>query len=153
MDEYEVPEAPAFPLNDAEVEKLRREIREHYSKRYWEPGRTHTCPRCHAKALHARDDLSIEVPRGSTLVIYKNIRGAECKKCGSRFTEVADTLGIEDDLRNAWRATFEGKVTTIGRESLGLYFPRDVVRNTRMKKDMGIEFEVIDPRTVVLHFA
>lgn len=152
-DDYDVPDAPPLQMTEAQIAKAKGAIREHYAKRYWQPGVKHQCPMCGHKTLQARDDLSCEVPRGTTLVIYRNLRGAVCSHCTARFVEVADTLAIEDDVQNSWRANFETKITTIGRDSLGTYWPRDVVRNTGMKKDLVVKVEIIDPKTLVLHLS
>ena len=73
------------------------------------------------------------------------------QRLGSRFFEASETDAIEDDLANAWRVSFETKITTIGRESLGIYWPREVARNTGMAKNDRVRIEVIDPKTLVLH--
>lgn len=149
--DYRVPPAPALNMTDAQIAEAKRAIREHYRLRRWAAGQNYRCPSCKMKKLVGRDDLSHEFARGSTLVVYRNLKGALCGNCGARFLESGEIMALEDEGERSWRADFETKVTTIGRESLGTYWPRDVVRNTRMKKDTVIRIEVIDPKTLVLH--
>lgn len=146
----EVPPPPPLSLTDAEIKNAKEEIRQQAASRRWVAGRNYKCPTCGQKALKGSDALHFEFPRGRVVYSYRNLAGARCASCGAQFIEPAALLGIEGDLIGAFRSDYEAKVTRIGHDSLGTYWPRDVVRLLGFRKDRRLLIEVLDPHTALL---
>lgn len=152
-DEIAVPPAPPYNISAEEEAKIRAGIRANLKKRYWKAGQTYRCPQCGHRTLKGSDDLQFEVPRGAHVVIvYRRLRGASCSHCAAKFMETADLVEIEPELMESWRPDYEARVTTIGRDSLGTYWPQDVVRNLGLQKGSRAFIEILGRDTALVHF-
>ncbi len=143
---------PVYTQTPAQEQALRIQIRAALKKRYWKAGQTYKCLACGKRTMKGTDDLQFEIPRGNKLIVYRRLRGAQCPSCGAKFVETGDWLDIEGDNAQPTRPDFEAKVTTIGRGSLGTYWPADVVRNLGLHKGERAYIEILGRKTALVTF-
>ena len=152
-DEVPEPPSPPYEVTPEQETKIRAGIRAKLKERYWAAGQTYRCPKCGHRTLKGSDDLQFEVPRGAhVILVYRRLRGATCSRCAARFIETADLVEIEPELLDSFRPDYEARVTTIGRESLGTYWPQDVVRNLGLAKGHRAFIEILGRDTALVHF-
>ena len=87
-----------------------------------------TCPVCNQPTMDYSDDLTYESYRLGERVIITNLSGMRCRNCGDQAYDLRSSGIIERVLEERVPSGYECTITTLGGERLGIYLPKDVVR-------------------------
>lgn len=114
------------------------------SVRHWPVGTVHDCPRCREHEFAGKDDIRYQTmdTRGHVHSFY-NLRGGHCTACGLDLIEPADLIMVEKTARIEFTPVFSGKVSRIGRGTLGTYWGRDVERNLGLHAGDRLDVELV----------
>lgn len=112
--------------------------------RHWPAGKTHPCPRCRNDTLTGSDNIRYQTVDGQGHVhTFYNLRGASCSACGLEILEPADLVEVEKTVRVGFTPVFTGKVSRVGRGTLGTYWSRDVERNLGLHAGDRLDVELV----------
>ncbi len=112
--------------------------------RHWPAGVTHKCPRCRNTTLTGSDDISYRtIDRRGHVHSFYNLRGGHCSSCGLELIEPADLIKVEKTARVEFTPIFSGKVSNVGRGTLGTYWSRDVERNLGLHAGDRLDVELV----------
>lgn len=115
-----------------------------HATRHWPPGTTHTCPRCREQKFHGSDDVSYQtVDERNHVHTFYNLRGAHCSNCGLNLIEPSDLIKVEKVVQVQFTPVFSGKVSNVGRGTLGTYWSRDVERNLGLHAGDRLDVELV----------
>jgi DNA-directed RNA polymerase subunit RPC12/RpoP len=120
------------------------------SERLWPEGSRHTCPDCRSRTLRGRSDLHVQVARANTVHVFRHLHGAKCNRCGAQVLEPYEDIAIEGELVDLFVADYEAKVTNIGSNTVGTYWPKDVQRLAGLRKGRRLRIQVLDRDTLLL---
>lgn len=121
-------------------------------KRLWPDGSKGTCPKCRAKALEGRSNLSLELPSRGHVVIFRHLQGARCTKCAYTILEPVDQYAVEEEVGVSFHSDYEAKVSRIGSGTLGTYWPKDVTRAMHLQPHDVAHIHIISPDVAVVKF-
>ncbi len=133
------------PTSEADWQAAQKTIADRIREtRNWPVGITRECPRCRKHALTGRDDIRYQVVDEAEHVhTFYNLPGGHCSACGLDMIEPASLLDIEQTVHVGFKAVFSGKVSNIGRDTLGTYWSRDVERNLGLHAGDRLDVELI----------
>ena len=86
------------------------------------------CPTCNQPTMDYSGDLIYESYRAGERVVVTNLSGMRCRNCGDQAYDLRSTGIIERVLEERVPGGYECTITTLGGERLGIYLPKDVVR-------------------------
>jgi len=87
-----------------------------------------TCPVCNQPTMDYSDNLTYESYRLGERVVITNLSGMRCRNCGDQGYDLRSSGIIERVLEERVPGGYECTITTLGGERLGIYLPKDVVR-------------------------
>ncbi len=133
------------PTTEKAWESASKEIEDALgARRHWPAGTTHACPRCRRELLVGSDTLRYQTVDGQGHVhTFYNLRGGHCSGCGLDILEPADLIEVEKTVRIGFTPIFSGKVSRVGRGTLGTYWSRDVERNLGLHAGDRLDVELI----------
>ncbi|HEX9817073.1 MAG TPA: hypothetical protein VGB18_08840 [Candidatus Thermoplasmatota archaeon] len=139
------------PTGQAEWNRMRARIRKKLvEKIVFQVGTGYPCPDCGQKELRAAEDLSMEIVRGATVVMVVNLHGARCRRCGTEILEPRETLRLDAIAGVASEPDEIVRVTTIGRGTLGTYWPKDVERKMDLKPGTRLTLRYLSRSSALL---
>jgi len=86
------------------------------------------CPVCNQPTVDYSDDLVYESYRTGERVVITGLTGMRCRNCGDQGYDLRSSGIIERVLEERVPGGYECTITTLGGERLGIYLPKDVVR-------------------------
>ena len=86
------------------------------------------CPVCNQPTMDYSDNLTYESYRLGERVVITNLSGLRCRSCGDQVYDLRSSGIIERVLEERVPGGYECTITTLGGERLGIYLPKDVVR-------------------------
>ena len=87
-----------------------------------------TCTTCGQPAMDYADDMVYESYRTGERVVITGLTGVRCRLCGDQAYDLQSSGVIERVLEERVPGGYECTITTLGGERLGIYLPKDVVR-------------------------
>lgn len=133
------------PTSQAEWDEANRAVTSALNEaRHWPLGRTRDCPRCLKHTITGRDDLRYQaIDEAAHVHTFYNLPGGHCSACGLDMLEPAALLDVERTTYVGFRPVFSGKVSNIGRDTLGTYWSRDVERNLGLHAGDRLDVELV----------
>lgn len=131
------------------VRRVRSVLR---GRRHWKAGRAYACPVCRHRTFVGRDDLTHEEVRGDKVFVFLRLHGGRCTSCDAQAVEAYEVLDVEDAMGVSFRADYRGKVSRIGRGTLGTYWPKDVERVLGLRPDKKVYIEILGRDAALLRF-
>lgn len=142
----------AIPVRRTEWNAFRERIRRKLAaSSLWRPGVSYRCPSCGARALHASSDITQEVRRGSTLVVLRNLKGAQCRECHYGLLDLAEALRIDDEFDQLEGPAVPARVSAVGRGTVGTYWPKAIERALRLQPGRSLTIRVLSPSSILVH--
>lgn len=86
------------------------------------------CSVCNQPTMDYSDNLTYESYRLGERVVITNLSGLRCTSCGDQAYDLRSSGIIERVLEERVPGGYECTITTLGGERLGIYLPKDVVR-------------------------
>jgi len=86
------------------------------------------CPACRQPTMDYADDMVYESYRAGERVVITGLTGTRCRRCGDQAYDLRSSGIIERVLEERVPGGYECTITTLGGERLGIYLPKDVVR-------------------------
>ncbi len=144
-------EVPDFDVSDEERARNREAlIKKMRGQRLFPTGTTTMCPMCRKETFEGRDDLSAEVRKEHTILIFRRLSGARCRNCHAQTLEPYEEIDIEREAGFGAKSDYEAKVSRIGSGSLGTYWPKDVTRVMGLHPHDRVFISVLDRDTALL---
>lgn len=141
--DIEVPERP--PISKAEWNRTLHRIQGRMrSQRLWKKGHRYPCPECGNKTFVGQDDLVVRFAARDGVHVFHHIHGVRCESCGAQTMEPYEQLDIEEEVGARFKPDYEGKITRIGRGTLGTYWPKDVERVMELAPDKRVMIKVLN---------
>lgn len=119
-------------------------------KRIWPEDETRTCPACKRKTLKGRSDLTREVHTTGAVIVFTNLHGAACDRCGTEYLEGYEQAAIEERAGTAFRAEITGSVSFLGGKKLGTYWPKGIQEALDLHPKDKLKITPLSPDTAAI---
>ncbi len=86
------------------------------------------CPTCNQPTMEYNDNLIQDVYRTGERVVVTGLTGVKCTLCGDVAYDLRSAGIVDRVLEERVPGGYECTITTLGGERLGIYLPKDVVR-------------------------
>jgi YgiT-type zinc finger domain-containing protein len=93
------------------------------------------CPSCGAASMSFLDDLVFDVTLAGERMVIPNLTGLKCTKCNEQAFDSNSTKIIEKYTSNRLLGGYECNISTVGGGKIGIYFPKDIIRIMKIKKN------------------
>lgn len=87
-----------------------------------------TCPTCNQPTMDYAENMVHDIYGGGERVVITGLTGTKCRSCGDQAYDLRSSGIIERVLEERVPGGYECTITTLGGERLGIYLPKDVVR-------------------------
>ena len=145
----ELPDDP--PMSPEAANRLRERIRRQYQKQQrYRPGVHRYCTDCRTETVEYATDLSATMKQGRNLAMFRNLRGGRCTTCGGEYIETSELIRIEDEAEILMGAPEPARVTSIGRGTLGTYWPKPIERGLKLRAGDRFQVKMLGPSTALL---
>lgn len=113
-----------------EMEETRRLLAKAYARKEspLKGMRGAICSVCNQPTVDYADDLVYESYHTGGHVVITGLTGMRCRNCGDQGYDLRSSGIIERVLDERVPGGYECTITTLGGERLGIYLPKDVVR-------------------------
>ncbi len=119
------------------VEETNIEIARRRAGRYGSPLKNIAdapCPVCGSQSVSFADNLVFEVVLTGERIVIPNLSGLRCSNCGDFAFDADSSKIINEHTGNKPAGGYECRISTVGAEKLGMYFPKDVLRVMEITK-------------------
>ena len=108
------------------------------------------CPSCNQPTMDFADNLVHDVYGTGERVVIAGLAGTRCRNCGEQDYDLKSSGIIERVLGDRVPGGYECTVTTLGGERLGIYLPKDVVREMDFKPRQKAIIKLLSRRRMVV---
>ncbi len=110
-----------------------------------------TCPVCGAGVLAVADSLAVDWVQNGERTIVGNLTGFRCSNCGREFFDAQSARIISTYIDRARpRGGYSATISALGGGKLGVYFPRDLLRNLDFSKSEVVHLYPVSRKKVVI---
>lgn len=145
-DKGSIPKAEEEDVRETAAELEKEPGKEAYSA---ESAGDITCPECGGK-MHPSDDLTFDVNLPEGRLIIPNLSGHRCERCGDEYYDSKSSDIIDKHTAGKVSGGHEARITTVGGGKLGIYFPKDVLRDMDIKSKQKIIIKPISRKKAIL---
>lgn len=147
----EKPEEDQIPkATDEEIRKTASEVKKQETKTADEEKVGDIeCPEC-GGTMHPSDDLTFDVTLPEGRLIIPNLSGHKCEQCKDKYYDSESSDIIDKYTAGRVSGGHEVKITTVGGGKLGIYFPKDVLRDMEIESKKKVIIKPISRRKAVL---
>ena len=112
------------------------------------------CPVCGAGVLALVDSLAVDWIRDGERTVVGNLVGFRCSNCGHKLFDAKSARTISQYIdKERPRGGYTATVSSLGGGKLGVYFPRDLLRNLDFSRNEVIHLYPISRKKVVIESA
>lgn len=112
--------------------------------------RNATCPTCEQPAMDYSDGLIYDCYCSGGRVAVTNLSGMRCRNCGDQFFDLKSSGIIDRVLDERTPGGYECTITTLGGERLGIYLPKDVVREMDIEPKQKAIIKLLSRRRMLI---
>jgi hypothetical protein len=109
-----------------------------------------TCPTCNQPTFDYSDDLIYESYHTGERVVITGLTGLRCRRCGAQAYDLRSTGIIERVLEDRVPGGYECTITKLGGERLGVYLPKDVVREMDIEPKQKAIIKLLSRRRMII---
>jgi len=109
-----------------------------------------TCPTCEQPTMDYSDGLIYECYHTGGRVVVTNLSGMRCRNCGEQTYDLKSSGIIERVLEERVPGGYECTITTLGGERLGIYLPKDVVREMDIEPKQKAIIKLLSRRRMII---
>ena len=140
-----------LPESRRQQNLLRKRIREKILKQVaYRKGRKYDCPECGRAAMESVSDLSVDLLRGSSVVVVTNLAGARCTHCGAEALEPREIVHLDDLVDDLAQPDEVARVTRIGKGTVGTYWPKAVERELGLEPGDALAVRLLTRSTALI---
>ena len=112
------------------------------------------CPVCEAGILSLADSLTVDWVQNGERTIVGNLTGFRCSNCGREFHDARSARTISSYIDKARpRGGYSATISALGGGKLGVYFPRDLLRNLDFSRSELVHLYPINRKKIVIESA
>jgi len=108
------------------------------------------CSVCNQPTMDYSDNLTYESYRLGERVVITNLSGLRCTSCGDQAYDLRSNGIIERVLEERVPGGYECTITTLGGARLGIYLPKDVVREMDIEPKQKAIIKLLSRRRMVI---
>ncbi|MFH1821118.1 MAG: hypothetical protein ABH852_01575 [Methanobacteriota archaeon] len=108
------------------------------------------CPTCEQPTLDYSDAMVYECYHAGGRVVVTNLSGTRCRNCGDQFFDLKSSAIIDRALEERVPGGYECTITTLGGERLGIYLPKDVVREMDIEPKQKAIIKLLSRRRMLI---
>ena len=109
------------------------------------------CPACDQGTLQPATDLVADWVRDGERTVLANLTGYRCDRCGKHvYDSVSSTLISRFVDRSRPEGGYTATVSSLGGGKLGIYLPRDVLRNVTFERNDEIRITPLSRKRLVI---
>jgi len=109
------------------------------------------CPVCETGTLALVDSLTVDWAQNGERIIVGNLAGFRCSNCGREFYDAPSARIISSYIdRSRPRGGYSATISALGGGKLGVYFPRDLLRNLDFSRSEVVHLYPISRKKVVI---
>jgi len=112
------------------------------------------CPVCETGILALARSLTVDWVQSGERTIVGNLTGFRCSNCGREFYDAESARIISSYIDKARpRGGYSATISALGGGKLGVYFPRDLLRNLDFSRSEPVRLYPINRKKVVIESA
>ena len=112
------------------------------------------CPVCETGALVVVDSLTVDWVQNGERIVVGNLTGFRCSSCGREFYDAQSSRIISRYIDKARpRGGYSATISSLGGGKLGVYFPRDLLRNIDFAKSEVVRLYPVSRKKIVIESA
>lgn len=108
------------------------------------------CPVCGELAWSYSNDLTYETHRQGERIVVTNLRGLRCRNCGDQAYDPRSSRIIESVLKERVPGGYECTITNLGGKRLGIYLPKDVIRELDVEPKQKAIIKLLSRKKMVI---
>ncbi len=109
------------------------------------------CPVCETGILALADSLTVDWVQNGERIVVGNLTGFRCSNCGREFFDAQSARIISSYIDKARpRGGYTATISALGGGKLGVYFPRDLLRNLDFSRSEVVHLYPISRKKVVI---
>jgi len=109
-----------------------------------------TCPTCEQPTMDYAENMIHEIYRTGERVVIAGLTGMRCRNCGDQGYDLKSSGIIERVLDERVPGGYECTITTLGGQRLGIYLPKDVVREMDIAPKQKAVIKLLTRRRMVI---
>ena len=109
-----------------------------------------TCSNCNQLTMDYSDGLTYECYLSGERIVIANLSGTRCRNCGDQAYDLRSSWIIERALEERVPGGYECTITTLGGERLGIYLPKDVVREMDIEPKQKAIIKLLSRRRMII---
>ncbi|HLF06363.1 MAG TPA: YgiT-type zinc finger protein [Thermoplasmata archaeon] len=136
-------------LATAQLEQVRRRLREVPKRRILEGKGAGTCVNCEGEMVET-STLEHHFVHPGREVVVTGLSGEKCMKCGQEWLDANSVASLIRYRQGQVVAFYRGKVTRVGGDSLGAYFPRDLAASMGLQGGVSTKMMILDENHILI---
>lgn len=113
-----------------------------------------TCPVCETGVLVLAHSLTVDWAQSGERIVVGNLTGFRCSSCGREFLDAEGARVVSRYIdRSRPRGWYTAKISSLGGGKLGVYFPRDLLRNIDLSQSDHVQIYPVSRRKIVIEGA
>ncbi len=149
MDRPKMEEVPV--ITEMQRQDAKRKLAKAMSKKSPFAGvRNATCFTCNQPTMDYTDALTYEIYRTGERVVITGLTGLRCRRCGEQTYDLRSAGIIDQALEERVPGGYECTITTLGGERLGIYLPKDVVREMDIGPKQKAIIKLLSRRRMII---
>jgi hypothetical protein len=108
------------------------------------------CSVCNRPTVDYAEDMTYESYGHGERVVITGLTGMRCRSCGDQGYDLRSSGIIERVLEERVPGGYECTITTLGGERLGIYLPKDVVRELDLERGRKAVIKLLTRRRMVI---
>ena len=112
------------------------------------------CPVCETGTMAVVDPLTVDWVQNGERIVVGNLTGFRCSSCGREFYDAQSSRIISRYIDKARpRGGYSATISSLGGGKLGVYFPRDLLRNLDFAKSEVVHLYPVSRKKIVIESA
>lgn len=112
------------------------------------------CPVCETGILARAHSLTVDWVQNGERIVVANLTGFRCSNCGREFFDAEGSRIISRYIDKARpRGGYTATISSLGGGKLGVYFPRDLLRNVDFSKSEVVHLYPVSRKKIVIEGA
>jgi|SRR5919197_1838796 YgiT-type zinc finger domain-containing protein len=113
-----------------------------------------TCPVCKKGVLVLAHPLTVDWAQNGERIVVGNLTGFRCSNCGREFLDAEGARVVSRYIdRSRPRGGYTAKISSLGGGKLGVYFPRDLLRNIDLSQSDHVQLYPVSRKKIVIEAA
>jgi len=142
-------DATSTDLASAQLEHVRNRLLDIPKRQVREGREAGTCVNCGGSLVES-SKLQHHFVHPGREVVVAGLSGEKCMKCGQEWLDASSVATLIPYRQGQVLGSYRGKVTRVGGDSLGAYFPRDLAASMGLQGGFSTKMMILDENHILI---